>query len=113
LAFELAIVVSVTDTRTATVNSIAKRKKPARSSAITSMAPSDRRLLLERVVPDRVEHSTAAQGPVVSDLNMMVIGGGRERTATEHRALLEPAGFTLTKIILTQSEVSVIEAEPV
>ena len=69
-------------------------------------------LLLERVVPDRVEHSTAAQGPVMSDLNMMVLGGGRERTATEHRALLGAAGFTLTKIIPTQSEVSVIEAEP-
>ena len=69
-------------------------------------------LLIERVLPGRVEHSIAAQGPVLSDLNMMVIGGGRERTATEHRALLEAAGFTLTKIIPTQSEVSMIEAEP-
>jgi O-methyltransferase domain/Dimerisation domain len=69
-------------------------------------------LLLERVVPDRVEHSVAAQGPAMSDLNLMVIGGGRERTATEHRALFEAAGFSLTKVIPTQSEVSVIEAEP-
>jgi hypothetical protein len=43
---------------------------------------------------------------------MMVIGGGRERTAAEHRALLETTGFTLTRIIPTQSEVSVIEAVP-
>ena len=42
-------------------------------------------LLIERVLPDRVEHSIAAQGPVLSDLNMMVIGGGRERTAAEHK----------------------------
>ena len=70
-------------------------------------------LLVERVLPDRVEHSMTAQGPVMSDLNMMVISGGRERTATEHRALLEAAGFTLTKIIPTPSEVSIIEAEPV
>jgi O-methyltransferase domain len=70
-------------------------------------------LLLERVLPDRVECSVAAQGLVMSDLNLMVIGGGRERTAKEHRALLDAAGFTLTKIIPTQSEVSVIEAEPV
>jgi O-methyltransferase len=48
----------------------------------------------------------------MSDLNMMAISGGRERTATEHRALLEAAGFSLTEIIPTQSEVSVIEAEP-
>lgn len=70
-------------------------------------------LLLERVVPDRVEHSLAAQGPAMSELNLMVIGGGRERTAMEHTALLGAAGFTLMKIFPTQSEVSVIEAEAV
>jgi hypothetical protein len=69
-------------------------------------------LLIERVLPDRVEHSTAAQGPVLSDLNMMVMSGGRERTAGEHRALLEAAGFAITKIIPTQSEVSLIETVP-
>lgn len=69
-------------------------------------------LLVERVLPERVEDSIEAQGPIMSDLNMMVMSGGRERSATEHRALLEAAGFTLTKIIPTQSEVSVIEAEP-
>ncbi len=67
---------------------------------------------LERVLPDRVECSIAAQGLVMSDLNLMVIGGGRERTAAEHRALLEAAGFALTKVVPTQSEVSVIEAVP-
>jgi len=68
-------------------------------------------LLVERVLPDRVENSIEAEGPVLSDLNMMVMSGGRERTATEHRGLLEKAGFTLTRIIPTRSEVSVIEAE--
>jgi ubiquinone/menaquinone biosynthesis C-methylase UbiE len=69
-------------------------------------------LLIERVVPDRVEHSPAAQGPVMSDINMMVMSGGRERTAGEHRALLNEAGFAITKIIPTQSEVSLIETVP-
>jgi hypothetical protein len=69
-------------------------------------------LLVERVLPDRVEHAVAAQGPVLSDLNMMVISGGRERTAAEHRALLEAAGFTLTKVVPTQSEMSVLECVP-
>jgi SAM-dependent methyltransferase len=69
-------------------------------------------LLVERVLPDRAEHSIAAQGPFMSDLNMMVISGGRERTAAEHRALLETAGFILKKVIATQSEASVIEAAP-
>jgi hypothetical protein len=70
-------------------------------------------LLVERVLPDRVEHSNEAQGSVMSDLNMLVMmSGGRERTAKEHRALLESAGFALTKIVPTQSEVSVIGARP-
>ena len=43
---------------------------------------------------------------------MMVISGGLERTAAEHRALVEAAGFALRKIVPTQSEVSVIESEP-
>ncbi|MGE5305317.1 MAG: methyltransferase [Alphaproteobacteria bacterium] len=69
-------------------------------------------LLVERALPERVENSIEAQGPIMSDLNMMVMSGGRERTATEHRDLLAQAGFALTRIIPTQSEVSVIEAEP-
>jgi hypothetical protein len=43
------------------------------------------------------------------DLNMLVVTGGRERTAAEYRALFEAAGFKLTQIIPTASEMSVIE----
>jgi hypothetical protein len=43
------------------------------------------------------------------DLTMLVITGGRERTEAEYRALLESAGFKLTQIIPTASEMSVIE----
>ena len=50
--------------------------------------------------------------PSGGDGYILVISGGRERTAAEHRALLEKTGFTLTRIIPTQSEVSVIEAVP-
>lgn len=48
------------------------------------------------------------------DLNMMVMNGGRERTAAEYQALLEAAGFTLVTIIPTQSVIglSVIECMP-
>jgi len=78
-----------------------------------ALKQSGKLLLVERVLPDRVENSFEAQGPIMSDLNMMVMSGGRERSAAEHRVLLGAAGFTLTKIIPTPSEVSVIEAEPV
>jgi len=77
-----------------------------------AMTDKSRLILVERVIPNQVERSIAAQGPVFSDLNMMVVSGGRERTAAEHRDVLETAGFTLKKIIPTQSEVSVIEGEP-
>jgi O-methyltransferase domain len=43
------------------------------------------------------------------DLTMLVMLGGRERTAAEYRALFEAAGFKLTQIIPTASEMSVIE----
>ena len=43
------------------------------------------------------------------DLNMLVMTGGRERSEAEYRVLLEAAGFRLTQIIPTQSEMSVIE----
>ncbi len=43
------------------------------------------------------------------DLVMLMIPGGKERTAEEFRALFEQAGFELTRIIPTQSELSIIE----
>jgi hypothetical protein len=41
---------------------------------------------------------------------MLVMPGGRERTADEFRALFQRAGFTVTKIVPTKSPLSVIEA---
>jgi hypothetical protein len=37
------------------------------------------------------------------------MNGGRERTEAEYRTLLEAARFEVTKIIPTQSEMTVIE----
>ena len=46
------------------------------------------------------------------DLNMLVMTGGRERTAAEYQGLFAAAGFKLTRIIPTSSEMSVIEGVP-
>ena len=47
------------------------------------------------------------------DLIMLTMfGGGRVRTAREFRTLLEGGGFTLSRILPTESSVSVIEALP-
>ena len=56
-----------------------------------------------------MESSSAAQALVLSDLNMMVMNGGRERTEVEYRVLFEASGFRLTKVTPTQSAMSVIE----
>jgi hypothetical protein len=42
---------------------------------------------------------------------MMLVGtGGQERTEEEYRALLDQAGFRLTRVVPTASPVSIVEA---
>ena len=47
------------------------------------------------------------------DLNMLVMLGGRERTADEFRSLLAEAGFSLSDIIATGSSHNIIDGVPV
>jgi len=47
------------------------------------------------------------------DLNMMVITGGVERTREEYAAIMEAAGFRLTRVVPTRRPIAVIEASPV
>jgi hypothetical protein len=46
------------------------------------------------------------------DLEMLLLPGGKERTAEEFAALFTRAGFELTRIVPTQSPLSVVEARP-
>jgi hypothetical protein len=48
----------------------------------------------------------------LSDLNMLVAPGGRERTRAEFEELLAGADFTLTRVVPNQSGTNVIEATP-
>ncbi len=65
-------------------------------------------LLLESVIsPGNAPHFAK-----LLDLDMMVFVGGRERTARQFDALLDRAGFRLTRIIPTISTISLIEAVP-
>jgi hypothetical protein len=74
-----------------------------------AMGKTGRLLLIERVLPSRAERSeTLHPYASLADLMMMVIGG-QERTEVEFRALYAQAGFALTRVIPTQSPVSVIE----
>ena len=74
-----------------------------------AMARDGRLLLVERVVPERVDQSADTQGIVLGDLNMLLWTGGCERTAAEYRALLASGGFTLARIVPTATQLSIIE----
>jgi len=68
--------------------------------------PHGRVILLESVVqPGNVPDF----GKLI-DMEMMLIPGGRERTADEFAALFARAGFGLTRIVPTASPLAVIEA---
>src|SRR5262249_40698232 len=73
------------------------------------MKPDGRLLLVEAVIPPGNERSWSK----FLDLNMLVIPGGMERTEEQYRALFAKAGFELTRIVATTTEVSVIEGRPV
>ena len=66
-------------------------------------------LLVERVIQPG-NHPDPAK---YQDLNMLVMLGGRERTADDFRALYTQAGFHLTRIVPTSSGFSVIEGTSV
>ena len=44
---------------------------------------------------------------------MLVMTGGKERTAAEFEQLLASAGFKLLRVIPTEVPTSIVEAEPV
>src|SRR5438552_7737793 len=44
------------------------------------------------------------------DIEMLLLPGGRERTADEFRSLFERSGFQMTKVLPTKSPLSVVEA---
>ena len=52
-----------------------------------AMARTSKLLLAERTIPETIEPSVHAQTQFLSDLNMLVRNGGRERTDAEYGAL--------------------------
>jgi len=47
----------------------------------------------------------------LADMVMLTIPGGEERTADEYGQLLSDAGFRMTRVVPTASDVSIVEAE--
>ena len=74
-----------------------------------AIADAGKLLVVERVIrggnePDAVKFS---------DLNMLVMLGGRERSADEFQTLYAEAGFRLTRVVPTETDFSIIEGVPV
>jgi hypothetical protein len=70
-------------------------------------------LVIERVLPERLEAGPAALRLAGLDLQMLLLTpGGRERTEGQYRALLGEAGFELRRVVATGSPFSLLEAVP-
>lgn len=74
-----------------------------------AMTPAARLLVIERMVG---QPNQSPEGKF-SDLNMMVMTGGRERTEEEFAALFSAAGFRLDQVIATSSPSTLIVGSPV
>lgn len=72
-----------------------------------AMSPGRKVLVIEAIV------ASGNEGPQTKfiDLQMLVLYGGRERTAEEYERLFTAAGLRLTRIIRTASDANIIEGE--
>ncbi|MEM7587998.1 MAG: methyltransferase, partial [Acidobacteriota bacterium] len=79
------------------------------------MAPESRLLIIEVVLPERIERADPElEGSLMADLNMLVATGGQERRLSQWRRLLESAGFELLQVTpVASGNAGVIEARPV
>lgn len=71
-----------------------------------AMAPASRVLIIEMVLPS----GNAPHPGKMLDMMMLVGPGGQERTEPEYGTLLSKAGLRLTKVVPTDSVVSIVEA---
>jgi hypothetical protein len=66
-------------------------------------------LLIERALPERNVPSQTRY----TDLAMLVLTGGKERTIEEYRHLLAGAGFRLNRVVPVPGDFCIIESLPV
>jgi hypothetical protein len=80
-----------------------------------SVLPANGRvLIIEFLLPDLVDHvDRDLEQRLMSDLNMLVVTGGKERSATEWKHLLASTCFKCERIIQVPGDlVSIVEAAP-
>jgi len=76
-------------------------------------------LIVEFILPALVSHADPQlEGHLMSDLNMLAVTGGKERSEREWKTLLEAAGFALSGVFpvggdnLMVRNVGIVEAKP-
>jgi hypothetical protein len=78
----------------------------AEKERCSSMGRAGRVLIVERLIP----HDGGDAVPtLLSDIKMLVLTGGKERTNTEYGDLLTAAGFTIGRVQPVASPYGVIE----
>ena len=81
--------------------------RPPRGRAITTRRDRAARILLiEKVIPP----GNAAFAGKLTDITMLLMTGGHERTREEYRRLLETAGLRMTRAVKTPGPSTVLEA---
>lgn len=74
-----------------------------------ALKPGARLMVIDRIMPQKLEPKAEHLAVVLSDLNMLRGPGGSERTEREHRELLAKGGFRLTRCV-PAGRIDVIEA---
>lgn len=73
----------------------------------SAMNENGKVLIIEMVIPEGNEPSPSK----IMDLQMLIMEGGKERTAEEYKILMEAAGLKLTRVIPTKSPYSLVEGK--
>ena len=82
------------------------------SNCRKAMRGASKVLLIERIMPERIEATPIHQRIAMADMNMLAMPGGQERTEQEYRNLFAAAGLSLERTTpLPGSEISVIAAK--
>jgi hypothetical protein len=79
------------------------------NSCHRAMGPHSTLLVVERLLPERIECIGAHRDIVMMDLHMLVMPGGRERTTNQYAKLLATAGLLSTRVRPTASPFAVME----
>lgn len=72
-----------------------------------AMSSESKLLIVEMLMAEPPEKSDAA----MMDLNMLVMTGGRERTASHYQRLLEASGLRMVRVVKTEGAYQLVEAQ--